>query len=75
MRRLFYLIILLTFLAGAVGAQTSSVPAGITKEKLEARIKELKVTREQLMANINAVSGAIQENEEWLKQLEETEKK
>lgn len=76
MKRVFYLLVLLIVLTGGVIAQTPNTPpVGITKEKLEARITELKATREQLMANLNAVSGAIQENEGWLKELEKEDKK
>ena len=40
------------------------------KEKLQARIAELEKQKEQMLANFHAISGAIAENEAWLRQLE-----
>lgn len=40
------------------------------KEQLEARIADLEKQKEQMLANFHAISGAIAENEAWLKQLE-----
>lgn len=39
------------------------------KEQLERRIAELKQQKEQALANFHAISGAIAENEAWLRQL------
>jgi hypothetical protein len=39
------------------------------KEQLQARIAELEKQKEQMLANFHAISGAIAENEAWLKQL------
>lgn len=41
----------------------------MTKEALEARIKELHKAMEQIQANGNAVAGAIQECQLWLAKL------
>ena len=38
----------------------------MTKEAIETRISSLKAQLDQLMANANAVNGAIQECEYWL---------
>ena len=40
------------------------------KEQLQARIAELEKQKEQVLANFHAISGAIAENEAWLRQLE-----
>jgi len=40
------------------------------KEKLEQRIRDLQARQEQLMADLNAVGGAIQECQYWLTQIE-----
>ena len=40
------------------------------KEQLEKRIAELKQQKEQVLANFHAISGAIAENEAWLRQLD-----
>ena len=40
------------------------------KEQLQARIADLEKQKEQMLANFHAISGAIAENEAWLKQLE-----
>jgi len=40
------------------------------KEQLEARIAELEKQKIQTLANFHAISGAIAENEAWLRQLE-----
>jgi len=39
------------------------------KEQLQVRIAELEKQKEQMLANFHAISGAIAENEAWLKQL------
>jgi hypothetical protein len=39
------------------------------KQQLQARIAELEKQKEQMLANFHAISGAIAENEAWLKQL------
>jgi hypothetical protein len=38
-------------------------------EQVKARIADLEKQKEQMLANIHAISGAIAENEAWLKQL------
>jgi uncharacterized coiled-coil protein SlyX len=40
------------------------------KEQLERRIAELEKQKEQMLANFHAISGAIAENEAWLRQLD-----
>jgi hypothetical protein len=44
------------------------------KETIEKRLTELKKSLEQVTANGNALVGAIQECEYWLKRAEEEEK-
>ena len=39
-------------------------------EQLQKRIAELKLQKEQMLANFHAISGALAENEAWLRQLE-----
>ena len=38
-------------------------------EQLQKRIAELKLQKEQMLANFHAISGALAENEAWLRQL------
>ena len=46
------------------------------KDKLEQRIKTLTAQQDQLIADLNAVSGAIQECQYWLEQISQlTEEK
>ena len=40
------------------------------KEQIQARIADLEKQKEQMLANFHAISGAIAENEAWLKQLQ-----
>lgn len=42
----------------------------IIREAIEARLADLKAQRDQLIANINACGGAIQDCEYWLSQLD-----
>ena len=39
-------------------------------EQVKARIADLEKQKEQMLANFHAISGAIAENEAWIKQLE-----
>ena len=39
-------------------------------EQLQKRIAELKLQKEQMLANFHAISGALAENEAWLRQLQ-----
>ena len=41
----------------------------ITREMIEARLKELQEGAEQMRANLNAYEGAIQDCKYWLEQL------
>ncbi|MCB7129641.1 MAG: hypothetical protein J3T61_08905 [Candidatus Brocadiales bacterium] len=43
----------------------------ITKEALQDHLVELQQQREQAIATVNAISGAIQECEYWLEKLKE----
>jgi septal ring factor EnvC (AmiA/AmiB activator) len=45
----------------------------MNKAQLEKRIAELQKSLEQVQANGNALVGAIQDCNYWLKQLEQTE--
>jgi len=38
--------------------------------QIAARIANLEKQKEQMLANFHAISGAIAENQAWLKQLE-----
>jgi len=39
------------------------------KEQIEARIADLEKQKEQMLANFHAISGAIAENQAWLRQF------
>jgi len=45
----------------------------VTREKILERLAKLKAEREQLIANLNAYNGAIQDCEYWLSVLEDGE--
>lgn len=47
----------------------------MTKEQVEARLAELEKELEQLYANANAISGAIQDCKYWLAQFDAEEAK
>lgn len=83
MKRIWQSLLLGVLLSGAIlAAQTAppvqvvkpAAPAGVTKEKLQARLTELQKGRDQAMANVNAYDGAIQECQYWISQVEESEK-
>jgi uncharacterized protein (UPF0303 family) len=42
------------------------------QEQLKTRIADLEKQKEQMLANFHAISGAIAENQAWLKELEKT---
>ena len=72
-------VVLLACVLLAQGAQdpapAPAPPFTITKERLKERITELEAAREQAIANVNALTGAIQESQHWLAQLEAAENK
>jgi len=41
-------------------------------EQVKTRIAELEKQKEQMLANFHAISGAIAENQAWLKELQKT---
>jgi hypothetical protein len=45
----------------------------ITREYVQERLKQLEVQKTQEIAIVNAVSGAIEELQQWLKLLDKTE--
>ena len=45
----------------------------MTKDLLQQRLEKLEADRNQLLANLNAYDGAIQEAKYWLTQLEKQE--
>jgi len=45
----------------------------ITYKMLSERLAKLKAEREQLLANLNAYNGAIQDCEYWLKLIDQPE--
>ncbi len=68
-------LLLVALLATAVLVRADGAPPGpVTKEALRQRIAELDKMREQAIANVNAISGAIQECEHWMAVIEEREK-
>ena len=48
--------------------------ASITKERLSARRAEYVADKEQLLASLHALSGAVQDIDFWLAELEKEEK-
>jgi len=44
----------------------------IEREQIEARLAQLRSDKTELVANVHAINGAIQDCEYWLAQLEET---
>ena len=44
----------------------------ITSEQIEARLTQLRSDKNELVANVHAINGAIQDCEYWLALLEET---
>lgn len=46
----------------------------MTEELIKARIAELMAQAEQMRANLNALSGAIQDCEYWLEQVKKEQK-
>jgi hypothetical protein len=48
--------------------------AMMTKDKLAARRAEMEKTKEQLVGQLNAVAGILQELDYWLAELEKDEK-
>lgn len=45
----------------------------MTKDKLEARIKQLETEREQVKATLLAYEGALQDCNYWLKELNDSD--
>lgn len=45
----------------------------ITREMIQARLDGLNLGREEIWAQLHATSGAIQEAEHWLQELERIE--
>uniref|UniRef100_A0A6M3IEM1 Uncharacterized protein n=1 Tax=viral metagenome TaxID=1070528 RepID=A0A6M3IEM1_9ZZZZ len=45
----------------------------ITREAIEARLADLRAQREQLVGNLNAFNGAIQDCEFWLAEVDKAE--
>ena len=76
MKKLRWVVFLLAacaLLLQAASPDTSenNSPAVITKEALQDHLVELQQQREQAIATVNAISGAIQECEYWLEKLKE----
>ena len=44
----------------------------INREQIEARLAQLRSDKVELVANVHAINGALQDCEYWLTQLEET---
>jgi Tfp pilus assembly protein PilN len=42
----------------------------ITREMIEARIQKLTAERDELLAKLQAYTGALQDNEYWLEQID-----
>jgi hypothetical protein len=72
-KRLIFLFLIFASLPYAI-AQDKPKAAPITKEAIQARIRDLQKTKEQLTADLNAVLGAIQDSQFYLDQIEANEK-
>ena len=73
MKRFIVLLVICLLIVGAGLAQKESKPP-ITKEVLQQRLGQLQQAREQAIANVNALNGAIQECTYWIDQIEAAEK-
>jgi hypothetical protein len=73
-RRIALVVIVLALALAVSGQQAPSPSSAITKESLLQRRVDLEHQREQAIANVNAISGAIQECEFWISQIEAAEK-
>ena len=79
MKKLGWLVFLLMacvllLQAASPDSSENNSPAAITKEALEERLVELQQQREQAIANVNAISGALQECQHWIAWLKEKER-
>jgi TolA-binding protein len=71
------LLLCLILLGGSLTLAAQSVPPPapkpaaptVTQEKLESRLAELQKAHDQVLANLNALEGAIQETQHWLLEL------
>ena len=74
MRKVILFVVLLVTLAGfGISQNDVSAKPEITIEKLQKRLKELEGAREQILANLNAVNGAIEDCKYWMTELEDKE--
>lgn len=74
MKKLGWVVFLLMACVLLLQADSPAVSV-ITKEALEVRLFELQQQREQAIANVNAITGAIQECQFWVTWLKEQERK
>ena len=75
LRWLVFLLMACALLLQAASPDPSPAVSVITREALQDRLSELQRLRERALANVNAISGAIQECEYWLEKLKEDKKK
>jgi hypothetical protein len=70
------ILLTLLLLGGVLFAEDKpkAPPPAVTKAQLEARVKELTAAREQAIANLQALNGAIQDCEYWIAEVEKAEK-
>ena len=74
MRLIFVVLLIFAAVGLSQDATPPPAPAGITVAAIEARITELQQQKDQAIANVNALAGAIQDCQFWLEQAKEAEK-
>ncbi len=76
MPRARIVIFILVLILGAIvlrSAQQANPPGGITRQAMEARLKDLEAGRDHALADYQAYVGAIQECKYWMGQLDAAE--
>jgi hypothetical protein len=70
------ILLTLLLLGGVLLAENKpkAPPPAVTKAQLESRVKELTAARDQALANLQALNGAIQDCEYWIAEVEKAEK-
>ena len=72
--RLVFLLAACVLLLQAAAPDLKTPAVSVSREALQTRLVELERQREQAIANVNAISGAIQECQYWVAWLKEKER-
>lgn len=72
--RLVFLLAACVLLLQAAAPDLKTPAVSVSREALQTRLFELERQREQAIANVNAISGAIQECQYWVAWLKEKER-